>query len=310
MRRLHRWARMKPSIATLGLVLVAGCHNAPAERAERAQPETAAAAPEPAQDKPWIPAEHQNKWKEAAVFIDGVQVGVLAWEELPRSLRRDEPTPRVTLAEYLKALGHVPRRVREVHAYADAAHATRFGAAELKSLALTFSSREADAPPALGALERVAAIAVYAKKRAPKVHDDGTVWEGTQQLTGTIPYFGPPRRGGVRVYLDGKLAAWIKRNRLPDEALVEGSAEAGQPRWDLFAFLEDAHVRVGKVLGGEALLNGKAGAPLDRGDLTQAQFEMGPRKSGAIVLLAHGQRIEASTLHLYTRPATQLAAVR
>jgi hypothetical protein len=53
------------------------------------------------------------------------------------------------------------------------------------------------------------------------------------QIVNGIPYHGTPERGGVRVYLDGKLAMVIKRNQLNDV----GRVSPNEPRWSLIKLL-------------------------------------------------------------------------
>jgi hypothetical protein len=285
-------------LALLGL-LAAGCTAKPAEPPA---PAPAAPAPAPAATngkKDWVPSEFKDTWRDPVAYVDGTPVGVLVPDELPRplALTASGDELRFTVAAYLEAIGLPASRLKAVHVYADPTHVRALDVHGLAGAELR-APRQGGKP--VLDTDRVAALCVYVKKKPPELRPDGTVWLAGQAVGKSIPYFGPPRRGGVRVYLDGRLAAWIKRNRLPEEALIPDSDEAGDPRWSLFDFLAGERVPVSRIQSAETA--GGAPTPLDRAALASASFSMVPQQRGEIRLHVGERTLAISTLHLFSKP--------
>ena len=57
--------------------------------------------------------------------------------------------------------------------------------------------------------DKISGVMIYIDRKPPTVTREGIELDGVDQ-TG-VPYYGEPLRGGIRVYLDDKLAAIIKR---------------------------------------------------------------------------------------------------
>ena len=55
-------------------------------------------------------------------------------------------------------------------------------------------------------------VMIYIDRKPPTITRDGIELDGVDQLG--VPYYGEPVRGGIRIYLDDKLATIVKRQEL------------------------------------------------------------------------------------------------
>lgn len=245
-------------------------------------------------------------WRDPTVYVDGVPVGVLRFPELPRALRpvwitgtelldyapgqkgprsRAVRYRRFRLAEYLAAVGVDVSRVRAVHLYGGSGGVAVVSGADLRRtrdrLYFDFArDTEGNVRPFIPAdltlntsFDQIAGVCVYVDKPAPEVTDDGTVLVDGQPTT-DVPYFGAPQRGGIRVYLDDRLAVTIKRNRLP----TDGGTRP------LLAFLAEQGVDTSHVRRARMLYRKDAPRDYDATALASLGFDAGARAQGAIAL--------------------------
>lgn len=302
------------------VALVLGCSSRP----EPAPP------PPPQAPADWVPAEFKkgrDRWKDTVVYVDGTPVGVLAFGELPVALepvwiedtvsapRKPGATgPAFTHAsqrhyrfvDYLRAVGVEPRRLRELHVMGPKASETlvvtgaelerrgegllfRFGG-EVRGKAIPV------VPARLGngrAPDKITSVMAYLDREPPLVvRNQGLVLAG--ELVRDVPYYGEPLRGGVRVYVDDRLAAVIKRRALEDVG------KSGEASWGLLAFLEAQGVDTSGIVEAWVVRGARRRERFDRAQLAELTFEASPQGRGRI--LVGPARAPAHALALHSRP--------
>jgi hypothetical protein len=144
--------------------------------------------------------------------------------------------------------------------------------------------------------DKVASVMIYVEKKPPTLERNvGLVLDG--ELQEGVPYFGTPLRGGVRVYLDDRLVAYIKRQDLP--ATPQKGAD-GEPQWKLFDYLRSRGVNVDTVVEGWVVRQEKWQEKLSRSDLDTIYFEAGAQAKGHIML--GEKKMKAQSLILRSHP--------
>jgi hypothetical protein len=195
-------------------------------------------------------AEHKSgmsRWKDVGVYVDGKPMGFLDWGELPIALKptwvkdkvSDNKPPGCPIekcpgwkwsqqrfykfTDYLRAIGVDPATIKMLHVY---------GPKLSQTIAVTgkeLMSKQADGfmfrfggevggkpiPQVPGNFgngkspDKINGVMIYIDRKPPIVTRDGIELDGVPQ--DGVPYYGEPLRGGVRVYLDDKLATIVKR---------------------------------------------------------------------------------------------------
>lgn len=284
----------------------------------------------------YIPAEFKSgadRWRDTGIYLDGKPIGMLVWAELPLALepvfvdvkksankRADHPEElgwrmgkerQYRFTDYLRAIGIDPAKVREIHVYgprptqtiiatgkdltSPAAEGFRFrfgGEASGKAIPVT--------PPDFGnrvTADKISAVAIYIEKQPPRLDRDAGMFLGDVKQDG-IPYFGEPLRGGVRVYLDGRLAAYIKRQDLP---VAQATADAnGELSWNLYAVLAGQGVDTAKIAEAWIIRDERWQERLGRDELASITFTAGAQAKGKILLGPKALRVQS--LVLETQP--------
>ena len=184
-----------------------------------------------------------------AVYVDGEPISVLSFGELPIGLKpvwrtdqvsvekepgQDAPPSREVklrayrFTELLAALRVNLTKVRELHVYGPkTTDAIVVSGAELRRRGRDFLFRFSGevegkpipiVPPRFGnrrSPDRITGVLAYVDKKPPRlVPDEGFELDG--RIITDIPYRGEPLSGGVRVYLNDRLAMVIKRRNLGD----------------------------------------------------------------------------------------------
>ncbi|MDQ3334153.1 MAG: hypothetical protein M4D80_03260 [Myxococcota bacterium] len=292
-------------------------------------------------DSEWIPAEFKSgaaRWKDTGVYLDGKPIGFLTWGELPIGLKpvwiKDKMSAnkragtkdlgwrwgqqrRYRFTEYLTALGLDIAKVKELHVYGPrfsnsvVATTKDLLSPKARDFAFRFGSNTSGKPiphtPADFASgkppDKIAAVMIYIEKQPPRLTDEGFDIDGVPQEA--VPYFGEPLRGGVRVYLDNRLAAVIKRQELdPKKATTTAS---GELEWKLGEFLTAQGVDTSKVaelwvVRGENRAEKIAGAEV--GNLV---FQASAQAKGGVLLHGPadpGKLVRANVIALHTKPLT------
>jgi hypothetical protein len=283
-------------------------------------------------DDDWVPAEFKTggaRWKDTGVYLDGRPVGFLTWGELPISLKpvwiRTKITANIRpnshdpgwrwgqqrfyrFTDYLKAVGIDLNKVKELHVYgpkfSNSVVATRkdlqspaakdvlfrFGASVGgKAIPAVPDGFAAGNPP-----DKIAAVMIYSEKEPPKLMPDVGFVLGKDTQLG-VPYFGDPIRGGVRIYLDDRLATIIKRQDL-DPAKATKNAD-GDPTWKLFDFLTAHGVNTSKVAEMWVIRGERRTDKLTREELEELMFSASAQAKGGVLLGEKGIRANALALH-------------
>jgi hypothetical protein len=282
----------------------------------------------------YVPAEFKkgaDRWKDTGVYVDGKFVGNLAWAELPISLkpvwhqqkasaRKRAGTSdtgwkwvkerRYRFTEYLRAIGVDLKRVKEVHVYGPKFTETivadgkflrgkhggelmfRFGGLTSgKALPVVPDELAARSP------DKISSVMVYLDKKPPTLERNvGLVLDGVVQEG--VPYFGTPLRGGVRVYFDDRLVAYIKRQDLPVQTADKDAA--GDPYWKLLDYLATLNVPVAKVAEAYVVREQKWQEKFTREELAPMTFQATAQAKGHIELGT--DRVKAQALILRSKP--------
>lgn len=286
------------------------------------------------QDSEWIPKEFGNglaKWKDIGVYVDGKPVGFLTWGELPIGLKPSWLRDKVSadkeygtnqpgwqwarkryykFTDYLKAVGVDLRKVKEVHVYGPKTTQTLVVTAkDLQSPAANdfwfwFGSNTSGKPIPHAAQnfgngrigDKINALMVYVDKKPPTLVDnDGLYLDGVEQ-TG-VPYYGEPIRGGVRIYLDDKLATIIKRQDL-DPKKATNTAE-GSPQWSLAGFLTDHGVDTKRIVEMWTIRGEKRSEKFSAAEIATMMFQASSQSKGGV--LVGDKLVLANVIALHTR---------
>lgn len=309
---------------------------APAPASGAPLPGAAPALTDPDYDKDaYVPNEFKSgadRWRDTGVYVDGKFVGLLAWAELPVALPvvwvqvkasapkrygtsdtgwRWAKERRYRWTDYLRAIGVDLAKVKELHVYGPKFTDTIIATGkELRSkkaddFQFRFGGTVAGkgipvVPEKFGngrSPDKIAAVMVYIDKKPPVLERNvGMVLDG--ELQEGVPYFGTPLRGGVRVYLDDRLVAYIKRQDLPE---APKNAE-GEPEWKLFEYLRSRGVNLDSVAEGWVVRQEKWQEKLVRSDLETMAFTASAQAKGHLEL--GPTKIKAQSIILRSTPVT------
>jgi hypothetical protein len=286
------------------------------------------------QDSEWVPKEFTtgaSRWKDAGVYVDGKPVGFLTWGELPLGCKASWLRDKVSaekragtddpdwkwarkryykVTDYLKAVGVDLRKIKELHLLGPKSSlALIVTGKELRSPAANefwfwFGSNTSGkpiphAPEQFGNNkigDKINSIMVYVDKKPPNlVENDGLYLDGVRQ-TG-VPYYGEPIRGGVRIYLDDKLATIIKRQELDPAQASQGPD--GEPRWSLPGFLTAHGVDTRRVVEMWVIRDEKRSEKFSGAELAAMTFQASSQSKGGV--LVGDKPVLANVIALHTR---------
>ncbi len=258
-------------------------------------------------------------FKEAWVYVDGEPYGVLREVELPElpvawtdateflDFKPGDTGPRERIyqrkrwrvIDYLKAVGVDPRKVKllVVHGgrgvvgipgpvlrkHGDDIRFDLTGNAWNKLR--VFYPKEM---PRNASFDRYTAISVYVDKLPPTISDDDQLMLDGEYVGG-IPYHGSPQRGGIRIYLDHKLALVIKRNALGETGRVSAAGE--RERWNLGKLLAARGADLRDVVAADVIYD-EDRRRVAQVDLATLDFGTVEKVSGEIELLPDGARAQ------------------
>jgi hypothetical protein len=267
----------------------------------------------------YVPAEFKtgaDRWRDTGVYVDGVYQGVLAWAELPVALepvwietrasapKRSGATDpgwklvrerRYRVTDYLRAIGLDLATIKEIHLYGPKFSETIIATgADLRSPAadgfmFRFGTGASGKPlPVVPhgfgngrSPDKVSAMMIYVTKPPPTLERNvGLVLDG--QVTTGVPYYGTPHRGGVRVYLDDRLVAYLKRQDLPIAEATQ--VDDGDPRWRLLDILRGQGVAVETIAEAWIIRDERWRERIDQAALATAWFSAGMQAKGNITI--------------------------
>lgn len=285
-------------------------------------------------DDDWVPAEFKTgaaRWKDTGVYLDGKPIGFLTWGELPIGLKptwiKDKVSAnkrpgtkdlgwrwaqqrRYRFTDYITAMGIDLKKVKEVHVYgprfSNSVVATtkdllspaaqefyfRFGANVAgKAIPAVPDSFGHGNPP-----DKMSALMIYIEKKPPTLTDEGFELDG--RPVENVPYYGDPIRGGIRIYLDNRLAAIIKRQELDPKKAKQ--AADGELEWNLGEFLTSQGVDTSKVAEMWVVRDEQRQEKFAGADLATMMFQASPQAKGGVLLT--DKLIRANVIALHTAP--------
>ncbi len=273
--------------------------------------------------------QQKKRFGQSPVYVDGVPTAVVAYGELPPwlktrwvALNDGRKVIRFVFADYLRALGVPLRRVQAVHLYGGRGRVGTISGSELRRMRsrLLFSFTKGDAGKmrmhwdgdvqVSDSIDKVQAVAVYVDRKPPRwdrgkwglVDENGVEFEG-------IPYAQAPLKGGVRIYLDGRIAHVLKRNRTFERKIEPARIVGGVPTFGMFDYLDQVGVDARRVAAVELLDENQVALRLDgralAAERVNAELSAPPRSSGRVVVHLGGDEdrrdIAVTAINLYTR---------
>ena len=330
----------------LALLVAVACGGKRSERSgAAADPKAPAASPidtvkaesAPTGDDP-TPRRAGGKWRDAGFYIDGEQLGVLWFGELPRKLepvwveqiddldfkpgdkgprQRIIRQRRYRIADYLTAVGGDISTVKMVHVHGGGGHVAEIPGDVFRewkdSILFAFGAETSGKAiplfptgmPINTSFDRISAITVYIERAPPVIGEDFFPRLDGKRVVG-IPYFGTPLRGGVRVYKDDRLAGIIKRRKLSEVGVPLVEELDGHVSFELFKALAALDIDTSNVECGEVIYDERRTKILPRETLAEASVKAISGRSGA-VRFRDGTELQA--LALYTHEIEALPAV-
>jgi len=113
-----------------------------------------------------------------------------------------------------------------------------------------------------------------------------------------VPYYGEPIRGGIRVYLDNRLAAIIKRQELDPKKSTK--AANGEPQWNFGEFLSSQGVDTSKVVEMWVVRDEKREEKFPTAEMISMNFQASAQAKGGVLLT--DKLIRANAIALHTKP--------
>jgi hypothetical protein len=258
----------------------------------------------------------RDRWRGGGVYLDGQPIGVLRHAELPVGLEpvwetqrhrlpfragepiqyRESQVRRYRVTDYLRAVGVPLDRIVEVHFHGGRDAAIVLTRDDLlrhpDDILFKFAGETYGKPiPIVRSIQAgtsfddLAALTIYIDRKPPRLtRDHGLELDGIP--VHGIPYHGEPLREGVRIYLDNRLVAVLKRNQL-----TSGS----NGRWSLGDVLERQGVATSRIVRLELIHDESRTAKLAWGPI---EFAFNPTASGEVVLDA---KLPANSIALFTR---------
>src|SRR5690606_15272403 len=136
---------------------------------------------------------------------------------------------------------------------------------------------------------------IYIKRKPPKVTREGIVLDG-EPVT-NVPYYGDPIRGGIRIYLDDKVATIIKRQELDPKQATKSAT--GELTWSFGEFLKSKGVDSSKIVEGWVIRDERRAEKLPWAELEKMRFSASSQAKGGIAL--GDKKLRANAIALHTR---------
>jgi hypothetical protein len=146
--------------------------------------------------------------------------------------------------------------------------------------------------------DKMSSMMIYIDKKAPTVTRDGIELDGVDQEG--VPYYGEPIRGGVRIYVDDKLAGIIKRQDL-DVKRATKTAD-GELHWSFGDFLASTGVDASKIVEGWVIHDERRTTRIPWAELHDMTFSAGSKAHGGVML--GPKEIPANAIALHSHVLT------
>ena len=250
----------------------------------------------------------KKRFGQSPVYVDGKPVAMVAFGELPPWLATQQVTlgdgskvMRFRLGEYFESIGVPLGKVKEVHLYGGRGRIAIIAGSEIRRVKkeLLFSFTEGDDGkmrmhwgPKLevsDTIDKVQAVAIYVDRKPPRwdrakwglVDDQGVEFEG-------IPFVGQPMKGGVRFYLDGRIAHHLKRNQTFDRKVQPYMTVDGVPYFRFFEYLGEMGADLSGVVAMELVDKNKILRRIDGAELARERATIDisapPGMSGQVLI--------------------------
>jgi hypothetical protein len=282
----------------------------------------------------YVPAEFKNgmaRYKDTGVYLDGKPIGFLNFDELPISLKPTWVKDKVSqnkppgcpecpawkwgeqryykFTDYLKAIGVDVHAIKMLHVLGPkpsetvAVTGAELLSAKADDFSFHFGAEIAGkpiphTPHGFGNNrhpDKINGVMIYITRKPPTVTREGLELDGAP-IDG-IPYYGEPLRGGVRVYLDDKLAAIVKRQDL--DAKKATKTADGELHWKVGEFLTSNGVDTAKIVEGWVVRDFRRKENIPWSELQNMTFSAGDKAHGEILL--GDKNIQVHVLALHTR---------
>jgi hypothetical protein len=173
---------------------------------------------------------------DAPVYVDGTQVAILRYGELPPIpvIELEGNGKRFKLYEYLKGVGIAPETIKSVHLHGNSDRIASIEGSELRKepnrFQFSFISGDTGTPLQKWDTEHlknefviheIRRVTVYVKKPVPAIHPTRQCHVGADgDCSDEIPYATGQVAKGTRVYVDGKMMGFVKRRQMGDALIV------------------------------------------------------------------------------------------
>lgn len=286
-------------------------------------------------DETYVPAEFKSgmaRWKDVGVYVDGKPIAFMTFGELPITLKPTWVTDEVSVnkpancpecpdrkttqmrfykfTDYLKALGIDIKKVKAIHVYgpklSDSIAAT---GKDLQSKAaeefmfrfggLASGKALPHAPDGFGndrSPDKISGVMIYIDRKPPTISQAGVILDDVEQ-TG-VPYYGEPLRGGIRVYADDKMAAYIKRQDLDPKLATQGPD--GELHWPMGVWLKSRGVDTSKLVEGWVIRGERRTEKIPWSELEKMTFTASSQAKGSVTL--GDKKYVVGALALHSRP--------
>jgi hypothetical protein len=250
------------------LAVVPACSKKPSEPAAATAPVAqAAAAPAPAPADPIAHGTRKLKNLDVPVFVDGKQVAVLRYGELPSQVALAENPADGThekryyrLYEYLKAIGVDVDHVKAVHLAGTRDHLASLEGSELRAEKgrFVFNFLEGDTGIAnlrwdttglksTLRIDEIYAINVFVANPVRAIDEKKHCYLESENECTPVARFGEGDMAkGTRVYVDGKMVSYVKRRLLTD-GIVAGKTADGDSQFSIDKYLASLGVNAASV---------------------------------------------------------------
>jgi hypothetical protein len=336
--------------AAVGVGGVSGCAKRPSGNAtvtaKAAGTATPAKAPPPRTPPPRTTEELETqerrpRLRETALYVDGVQKGILRAQELaPSVVARHETitggvkVTRFYFSDVAKSLGLDLAKVKAAHFHGggrismvDHAELARIGS----ELAFSFTMEDRGKPQmqwpskklhVSTLIDMLSAVTFYVDKEPPHLLADGMTLvmpDGTE-VGENLPYTNPEQGTGTRVYVDGALVDTVKRKRLTNDLLAGGGLGGGETsKFSLASYAKKLGIEPAKAKAVDVLAGDDVIARLPAAKAAEVTFGV-PRHNRGHAMLdlpsrdGEGGRREArvSAIQFYvkaTPPSRKLTAI-
>jgi hypothetical protein len=155
--------------------------------------------------------------------------------------------------------------------------------------------------------DKIASVMVYIDKKPPTLDfEEGLMLDG-KPISG-VPYFGDPIRGGIRLYVDDRMAVHVKKRVL--SPLQPADREGGLNRYALLPLLESQGVDTSKLVEGVVIADEEWKRRLTREELEHATVAMGDKHVNELRVNGQIYKVQAVGLHSHKLTEDELPHIR